>query len=337
MPPQYQSTANTPIPLPNPKLLAESLKNGDLKLATALGQFSALVRETLKVIEEFSEEQAKLNLERKVKFDKMDKLIGDLSEKCQGMQQALLYKEEKYDEKCREVERYKVICELSAKAAVGDNSYYTPARDENNNINSHPFDKPDPGQASVNIKMEDQQVDMRPPEPTESRRNVKSHIKLSQNQMHLSQYVHPIRSDSPRSLRGGPPSDDDEDDRRSLAHYYVGGPCKRKPVPRSGPTTLPDSRVKERMEIIGGVNVRGLQTIRPELDRSYRSPDDLYPEDPNKRVKISLAGQSNEIISSSGSVANQMKQRYTEKDLHRQVAGGCWTRLASRRKKEWPF
>lgn len=329
----HHSSNNAPIPRPNPQVLAESLRNGELNLATAISQFSALIRETLKIIEEFAEEQVKLNLERKTKVDKMDKLINDLSEKCQGMQQALLYKEEKYDEKCREVERYKVICELSAKAAVSDSSYYT-NQDENNNLYNN-MDRKDRV-----IKVEDQQVEMAPPEQAESRRSVKSHTKLNQNQMHLSRYVNALRPDSPRSCRDGPHTSDEEDDRRSLmAEYYVGGPCKRRLPPRKTTDTLKDARVKERLEIIGGINVRGPQTNSGPVpvDRLYRPTNDPLLEDPNKRVKIALTGQSNEIMSSSGNMAHQMKQRFTEKDLHRQVAGGCWTRMASRRKKDWPF
>jgi hypothetical protein len=208
-----------PIPRPNVQALATSLREGRISISTAIEQISCLVRDTLKTIEDFAQEQARLNQDRKSKLDKMDKIINDLSEKCQGMQQALLYKEEKYDEKCREVERYKVICEL---------------------INNH----------------------------------------------------------SP-------------------------------------------SRSEERMETIGGINVRGSFTTRkgPPVNSGPVTLERLIntPNDSNKRVKVVLTSQRNDVMSSSGNLAHQMKQRIVEKDLHRQIAEGCWTRITSRRKKDWPF
>ena len=322
---------NSAIPRPNAQLLSESLRSGQLNLATAIDQMNNFIRDTLKVLEEYAGEQIKLNSDRKNKVDKMDRLISDLSEKCQGMQQALLFKEEKYDEKCREVERYKVICELSAKAAVNDNPYYT--HDENNNHLDNFESK------KGIVKIEHSERGMPAPESSDFKRNVKAHTKFNENQVHLSKYVE-LRSDSPRSCRGSL-YQEDEDDRRSLmAHYYAGGPSRRKLVsPSSNSNQVPDARLKERLEIIGGINVRGPGTNTGPVptDQLHQTSCNRFVDSPNKRVKISLTGQTNEIMSSSGNVMQQMKQRFTERDLHKQVAGGCWTRMASRRKKEWPF
>lgn len=115
------------LPWSNTKVLAEKLNDGSICLSTAISHFDAVTRTTLKIFEEFSRNQVKLNLENKKKLEKMDNLISDLSEKCQSLQQALLYKEEKYDEKCREAERYKFICQLAT------NEYPT-----NTNVLSNP-------------------------------------------------------------------------------------------------------------------------------------------------------------------------------------------------------
>jgi hypothetical protein len=125
-----------------------------------------------------------------------------------------------------------------------------------------------------------------------------------------------------------------------MSQYYAGGPCKRK-IPIKNPVNrTADSRIKERMETIGGINIRGPHVnIGPVPLESLmnRSTDDAYDDGSNKRVKIDLTSQRNEVISSSGNMAHQIKQRIVERDLHKQVAGGCWTRLAGRRKKDWPF
>lgn len=340
-----------PIPRPNVQALANSLRDGQMSVPTAIAQISSVVRESLKTIEDFAEEQARLNHERKMKLDKMDKIVSDLSEKCQGMQQALLYKEEKYDEKCREVERYKVICELSAKAAVSDNQYYQTEGEINNNP-EHSYNEiyRSPDVNNSHIKAEPHQVDAPRLDNTsgQHKRNVKEHMKLNQSQLHLSQYVNPLRSDSPKSSHGGMVAFDDyeDSDRQStgtvVPQYYAGGPCKRNKIPINNHSLSKstDSRMKERMETIGGINIRGPMVnfgpvVRERLINN--SSSEAYNDESNKRVKIDLTSQRNEVMSSSGNLAHQMKQKIVEKDLHKQVAGGCWTRLASRRKKDWPF
>lgn len=310
------------------------------------------MRETLKVIENFSGEQMKDNLERKVKVEKMDKLIGDLSEKCQGMQQALLYKEEKYDEKCREVERYKVICELSAKAAVSDEGLYYGSIDVNNNDHdnnnydncdkdiSNSFLGPENEQnlRGINLEVQDGSPNIEGRKISQSR-ITKGHTKLRQGQMHLSNYVEPMRPlDDPSERR---PLDDEAVHQGELASYYVGGPCKRKPKrPDESVKKLhQDIKFRDRLANIGGINVSGprIPTGPVPIDQLNHRSESLLDDYQNKRVKIALVGQSNEVMSSSRNAIYQTKQKFTEKDLHRQVARGCWSRLTSRRKKEWPY
>lgn len=334
---------SNPIPRPNPQVLLDSLRKGHLNVASALAQINVFIRETLKTIEDFADEQVKVNHERKHKVDKMEKIIGDLSEKCQGMQQALLFKEEKYDEKCREVERYKVICELSANAAVGDNQYCRPGGGAIGNpdeVYDGPFEQANNRQAIV--KMEARQIDSsRNDANNSSVRNIKGHTKLNQSQLHLSRYVQPLRPESPRSNVSEYAHYEDFDRHSIMSQYYAADQSKRK-VPINVHSTFKndDTRVKERLETIGGINVRGsrIKSGPVTLDRLLnKPPNNAYNDDSNKRVKIDLTSQRDEVMSSSGNMAHQVKQRIVERDLHKQVADGCWTRMAGRRKKDWPF
>ena len=327
--------ANGPIPRPNVQAIASSLRDGRLNIPTALGQISAVISETLTAVEEFALEEAKLNQDRKSKLDKLNKIISDLSEKCQGMQQALLFKEEKYDEKCREVARYKVICEMSAKAVVGENQYYHNDGEASNNPDYNDiYGSPDRKDGLI------KEEPRRPDTPGSQAQNMKAHMKLSNNQLHLSHYVNPLRPASSKSNPCGANfSDYDSFDQHStVSNYYAGGPCRRKiPINDNSLSRRMNSRIKERMETIGGINIRG-----PQIDAGPVMLERLINrstgnDDINKRVKIDLTSQRNEVMSSSGNLAQQTRQRIVEKDLHKQVAGGCWTRLANRRKKDWPF
>lgn len=286
------------FPWSNTRLLAESLHNGELGLSTAISQVSAVLRDSLKIIEDFSSDQIKSNLDRKLKVERMEKLIAELTEKCQGMQQALLYKEEKYDEKCREVERYKIICELSANRAQ-DDIYF-------------------PNDNSVNL---------------DTNNNIQHHDVLEDVDINLSQ---------------------DEQD-LDLARYYAGGPSKRKRAHDTEPsTTNPkppvqgsnkvELKIRDQMSIIGGVNIRGPRSklgpvpvnklIQGRVTGSLAQDNDDYV----KRPKVSMIGQRNNVMSSSRNAMVQLKhEKFTQSDLHRQVAGGCWNRFTGRRKKEWPF
>lgn len=316
------------FPWSNTKTLADSLKNGDLCLSTAIGQFNAVIRETLKVFEEYSRDQTKSNIEFKNKVEKMDKLIGDLSEKCQGMQQALLYKEEKYDEKCREAERYKVICELSAKAAVSDDIQYT-QREENNNDNHY----------LMNSQNRDDHQPQEQPKnsPVSSKhfKSVKTHTKLDLTQARISDYMEPLQTERRESCSR---LDDNQSLRSEMASQYVGGSCKRKAPSSIGSSDSKRNIFQERLSMMGGMNVQGPR-VNPgpvPLTKLYQH-DEFFPTNQNKRVKIALMGQSSEIMSSSENAVNQMKQTFTEKNLHKQVAGGSWTRMSSRKRKGWPF
>lgn len=114
----YNCNAGRGLPWLNTKILEESLISGQINLPTAISQLGGVLRETLKVIEDYSSNLNKSHLERKVKLDKMEDIVNNLSAKCQQMQQALLYKEEKYEEKCREVARYEEILQLTTKRAM---------------------------------------------------------------------------------------------------------------------------------------------------------------------------------------------------------------------------
>lgn len=319
--------------------LASSLQAGELCLATALGQFGAVVRDGLKIIETYAGEQMKLNLDRKIKLDKMDKLVKDLTEKCQCMQQALMYKEEKYDEKCREVERYKVICELSAKSAVNDELYYANMdeniSDPNNNFISTTKQEP------LEPYLErDDAVSMT---SRGTGKKIKIHTKISTSQAQ-SAYSMPAPNIDRQSQPDNDPDDTSYQVRRdevaSMAAHYAGGPTRRprkQTSAESAAERVRDSQLRQRLSIIGGVNVSHSSGLGPvPVNNSFRR-DNFDIDDRHRSSKIALVGQRNEVISSSRNAAHVMRQKLTEKDLHKQVAEGSWNRMASRRKKEWPF
>lgn len=364
-------------PWTNTQKLAEFLNNGELSLSTAIGKVNEVTRETLKVIEDFAFDQTKLYLDRKGKIETMDKLVSELSEKCQAMQQALLYKDERYDEKCREVARYKIICELSAKQATEDDFIQIKSdpnnqastshqNDYDNNVREDPRDNNQPG-----LIYDDTQC-VKP-----KRKNLMSHTKLSQHEMHLSDYVEPlqqfvdpvdddteyiskrVRTDTPRPDQSYTKFHSDDNQRFNfIAPCYVGGPSKRKNPATMGEENIyahspkhglssgkGDEKFKERLSNIGGINVEPRINTGPvPVDKIFGA--NVIPttfrcynlqQQEQKKVKISMVGQSNEIMSSSRDAVRQLKQRFNQQNLHQQVAGGPNIRLAGRRKKEWPF
>lgn len=340
----HANDANAVVfPWSDTRVFAENLRSGQLSLPTAISQISAVSRETLKALEEISSEYIKSSTEAKTKVEKMDKLISDLTDKCQALQQALLYKEEKYDEKCREVERYKVICELSAKAAVSDDLCYTEKVPKLGSLYEQPIRDLPGGE----MLMQDQQVVRQSDTQSEYKRNFKSHVKLNQEQKHMSNYIDALKSPTNSQMSEMTTNSTAQDAyvrQNRMASYYVGGPCKRKPS-----VLDEDTKFRGRLASIGGINVGTSESkkgpvpinklLSSDLSNQQRSQEFHRPlyDDVNRTCKIALANQSNEIMSSSKNVANQMMQKFTERDLHRQVASGCYTRLSSRRKKEWPF
>lgn len=322
----HAATHNTSFAWVNPQVLASSLNSGDLDLPTALSQFNAIIREVLKIIEEYSKLQTSSHIESKTRTEKMEKLISDLSEKCQGLQQALLYKEEKYDEKCREVERYKLICELSSRSAVegdlqnanpvGDDHYYvedSTHQDKDLSETNHANPARDGYMGGVNSF-------------TLSNRNktVLKHVKLKQP-IHSDQFDYSQRTcaSSRTDYMARPASD------------FLGGPLHSK-TPNSVQKVLPEAGTRRAIFGIGGINVDGPRTNSgPVPIKELSSRPSL--SDPSTRIKVELTGQRNEVMSSSRNAVDQLRQKFTEKDLHRQLAGGCWTRISSRRRKEWPF
>lgn len=333
------------FPWPTTDALAEGLRRGEFCLATVIGQFNAVMRETLRIIEEYANDEIKANMERKNRMEKMDKLIKDLTEKCQGMQQAFLYKEEKYDEKCREVERYKVICELSANNAMNDDVIDTRGPEmELNKIPACSNYFPDNvSQSSFLLG-------------PSHKRNYKSHTKIDRNSLHLSNYVDPLQdhsdtmSDTNVSFRGQGPSSVTGGSHRP---YHPGSFTKPVGVIELGSSHRPtrESKLIERLDMLGSINVTARPRLKPEPltnENIYQSSVDLVPristatddDEQNKRIKVSLTGQSNEIMSSNKKAMNRMRQKITDGQLHRQIAGsGPYNRMAlsSRRKKEWPF
>lgn len=350
MPHEHNSTVSdvtaTCFPWTNTKSLYEGLKSGDLCITTVLSQFNAVMRETLKVIEEYANDEIKAHMERKIRVEKMEKLIKDLTEKCQGMQQAMLYKEEKYDEKCREVERYKVICELSANNAINDDvidAYDNAESDHEDQLNSSfqsaSFARP-------------QQVPSR--QLGQPKRNYKSHAKIDNHSIDLGNIEPMLDFDDTMSDRYV--SYSEQPTRRhvntSSPHkpYYPGTFTRPVGVVELSPSRRPEpeSKLRERLGMMGGVNVRPRMNLEPALtENNHRSSMNMAPQvskipgsDQDRRVKIALSGQTNEVLSSNKNAVNKMRQRITDRELHRQIAGGGpHTRMAlsSRRKKEWPF
>lgn len=251
MPPDRAAGSNVNLgsfPWSSSKSLAEGLRNGDLNIATVLSHFNAVMRETLNVIEEYANEEIKVHLDRKNRVERMDKLIKDLTEKCQGMQQAMLLKDERYDEKCREAERYKVICELSVNNAIND------------------------------------------------KRNLRVHEKMERSQS----YLH-------------------------------------------GNFTKPqcESKLRQRLDLMGGINVNEHDDVSWEHTIDHAPEMRSVARDyQNDGVKVVMMAQSNEVVSTNKSAISKMRQRVSDRDIHRQIAGGGpYTRMAlsSRRKKEWPY
>lgn len=319
--------------------LGRSLQDGELCIATALGQFGAVVRDGLKMIENYAGEQMKLNLDRKQKLDKMDKLVRDLTEKCQCMQQALLYKEEKYDEKCREVERYKVICELSAKSAVSDELYYTSMDQNNNDINNN----------LVNTSLREPLepfVDIDDAFSETSRgtgKKIKLHAKIPSTQQSSSKLPapssRPHQPNNPTSF-SNLTQQAVREEASNMAAYYMGGPTRRSRKQEQSEVVgeeAKDAQLRHQLSTIGGINVVHAPVSGPvHSDRLFR-PDNFDIDDRKRSAKIALVGQRNEVMSSSRNAAYMMRKKLAEKDLHKQVAEGPWNRMASRRKKEWPF
>lgn len=324
--------------------LFTSLQDGELSLATALGQFGAVVRDGLKIIETFAGEQMKLNLDRKLKLEKTDKLVRDLTEKCQCMQQALLYKEEKYDEKCREVERYKVICELSAKSAVNDELYYTSMNENNNDVNNNTFDTTMREPLEPHVDKSDRMSAISAPSSRGTSKKIKVHTKITSGRPSQKSRIPAALSSHQAQPTSGVSRDKSHraklDEAYDMAAYYVGGPTRR---PRKHSMVddankrAKDAQLRDGFSIIGGVNVDQSSMPGPvRLDRIFR-PENFDIDDQKTSNKIALVGQRNEVISSSRNAVNMMRQKLFEKDLHKQVAEGSSNRLASRRKKEWPF
>lgn len=381
--------------------LAGALKDGKVTITSAIHQLSAWIRETLQVIEEFANEQAELSLERKISLDRMEKLVNDLTEKCQALQQELLLKEERYDEKCREVERYKVISELFTRATVtGDVSEMIQfaENDKNNNrllkkerranigggggaaagnssTNRLPSGVSDSVWASAETRVDDdpiayrarlssaKQTSLHDGSDRErdflvSKKRTISHLEADHDehtQIQFNDRVGPFarRAESvrPPPPQPPPPGNDSSCDRMSiaggssdrLASAYAGGPCRRRPLEASGSQLQEkDLRVRTKLESIGGINLSNVPQIgidsSPIVDRLRIPVEELFAYDRDRRVKISLTGQSNEVTSSSRNAAAHMRQIANERHLHQQVAiGGPVCRLASRRKKGWPF
>lgn len=313
----------------NTQVLANSLDSGDLDLATAVSQFNAIVREVLRIIEEQSNIQTNSLNETKIKYEKMEKLIADLSEKCQGMQQALLYKEEKYDEKCREVERYKLICELSARSAVDDDRNFGLVEDDGCSVDdlvrrsrelSHRKGE------STHAAMHN--LDGAPSSPSEHMaKNLRKHVKITK--------LEPTGENDYTDTNRQASVDRMTVYQKRPASDYLGGPSRSYAKP-SSLFAWPDDATR-RFSSIGGINTSGPRTsLGPIPFSELPRPDHGDLLHSNSRVKVELTGQKNEVMSSSRNAVDQMKQKFTEKDLHRQMAGGCWTRM-SRRRKEWPF
>lgn len=327
------------LPWSNTKVLDEHLRNGELNLATAIGQFGAVVRETLRVLENHANDNVKLNLDRKGKLERLEKLVSDLSEKCQGMQQALLYKEEKYDEKCREVERYKVICELSAKAATSDNMYYTPDMDMNDTNNNRRNDD----------NHENEGVGAERGLHRQSRGNYLGDNSKETGDLPGSRPCQTFQQPtiSQQSSRPASVSKSNANEQLGEGNHnnrveqwcYLGGPTKRKPASTCGDRakSSSDLRFQQRLEGMGGINVKAATTNTGPvpIDRLYR------PDASLDRIKIAVSGQSNEVVGGSIVSPNRTPMRLfassSSAQLRQATSSGIYTRYSNRRKKMWPY
>lgn len=117
--------------------LAGALKDGKVNILGAFRLFRRWVNEMLPVFEEFLGELTGLVMDRGFELEGLKKQVNELTRELQEIQQQSLLKEERFDEKCRELERYKVISELFTRAtATGDVSEMVKfSENERNNNN----------------------------------------------------------------------------------------------------------------------------------------------------------------------------------------------------------
>lgn len=322
-------------------VLKTSLENGDLNLSLALAHINRVHRESCYVLEVYAHEQIKKYAEIEAKLERQDGIVKEVTQKCQSMQQALLYKEEKYSEKCREVERYKVICEMDAKKCMDqdlgniadmDNQGYeqvTVARDE-----------PVAGPSRATPK----------PLGDGASRGFRESAKLSRSLLGVSSFVEPLyRSRSRLSVAGSHIDDyldrinkdqliDEHTPSKSdVTEMLVGGHVKIK---RSN-SSVDEGKLRSQLLNAGSTRSK----ISAHCSRHVSVDKDARPSvlgessKANNSSGVSLSAQVNEVMSSAKRNLNNMKRKVDLDELHRQVAApGPYARLPpARRRKNWPF
>jgi len=311
------------------RALLDHLRSGEVTITAAINHIYSFFRDVLGVIGECAEQETRKSLERKTTIDRMDKVINDLSERCQVLQQQLLYKEEKYDEKCREVERYKVVCELSASGAVNDKPTYQ----SDNQIHLFKNDHSLPDIKIPNIDVRSSFGTQPVHEPNEA--GELRHFKMSSSNCGARPVRPEVMNADTESFTGPMANYNNQ----SLACDYAGGPTSRATPFSSNRDNLNyDMRVKDKLETIGAINVPGPSiNSGPVLTSKLERPTYSQIDDHDRRVKISSSGQTNEVMSSSRDGVHRLRQRASDKDRYRQIQAGCWTKFSYRRKKGWPF
>lgn len=289
------------IPKPDLRALIEGLRIGRYNLTTVIGRLNLFVRDTLGTLEEFAEEQVKINLENKIKIEKLDRSVSELTEQIQSMRQTLVFKDELVEEKKREIERYRVICEMTSNVAT-PNSY-------NNSYNQ------------LNSRMNN------------TDRRSQTSLKPFGVRIEASQ--------QPKKERASEGDDGSLDELIDSYYSMVNCPTQRSGVGMSSGSKLSHHhRHKQYMEIIGGVNIKG-PSVNPgpvPLNRLMSQPNsELFGQSQAKKVNIDLTNQNDAILSSAENIAQQIRHKIHEKASQRQVARGSFDRLSSRRKKQWPF
>lgn len=98
--------------------LTQSLENGELDCGDALEKLSTTYNDWLTVIKNAMKKSENSHRETEGRVKQLASLVDEMKEKLVCMQQRLIIQEEKFDEKCRELARYKVICQLQTSSDV---------------------------------------------------------------------------------------------------------------------------------------------------------------------------------------------------------------------------
>lgn len=289
------------IPKPDPTALVDGLRDGRYDFSTVIGRINNFLRDTLGTLEHHAGEEVKINLENKIKIERMDRTIAELTEQIQSMRQTIVYKDEILEEKKREIERYKAICEMSSNVAM------RPIDRPNNNIGSHNQSNDAPQESTSNNNQDTSDLRDLEEDPTD-------------NNMRLAKRM---------------TSDDRSLDELINTYYSVRSPSHKLGLPvAEGPRLGIHHRHKQQMKLMGGMNIKGPRPVplNRVVGQSNSGPPQLV-----RRVNIEPINQNDPTTSSAGEIAEQIRQKIHEKITQRQPPSASFDRLSSRRKRYWPF